>query len=206
MAATKRKRASVVEGFQPRVLASPQQLQALEEDYKGRLTENSQLTKAARLAAEQEVLLNSDVPPDMKVAMLKPLSRQVRKWTKIVRQPGLIDSGDGAGGGGDDEARGPLTNLLTQLIKTRQPRSKAQTSAKTQTPRKPPVPPKPKRLTFATPESESVRALTERTRQLVEQSQRQRRRVKTELEKLRRPPGWLDWDKKVKRKLDGSDY
>ena len=28
----------------------------------------------------------------------------------------------------------------------------------------------------------------------------------TETDKLRRPPGWLDFDKKLKQQLDGEDY
>ena len=32
------------------------------------------------------------------------------------------------------------------------------------------------------------------------------RRRPTETDKLQRPPGWLDFDKKLKRRLDGEDY
>ena len=42
-----------IPGFQPRFLIDPRHMQQLEELYRGRLTENTQLTKVARLAAEE---------------------------------------------------------------------------------------------------------------------------------------------------------
>ena len=47
-------------GFQKQVLVDPEWLSQLEEVYKERLTENSQLTKAVRLAAKEAAILMSD--------------------------------------------------------------------------------------------------------------------------------------------------
>ena len=87
--------------------------------YKERLTDNSQVTEAALLMAE-------DIPPAMKEALVKPLLREVRKWTKAVRRPVGFGGGPGGGAGGADEeegvegeafTQGPLQTLLTQLVK-----------------------------------------------------------------------------------------
>ena len=49
--------------FQTRFLVSPQEMQNLVEHYKGRLTENVQLDKAARLATEKHVILTPNCQP-----------------------------------------------------------------------------------------------------------------------------------------------
>ena len=55
-----------VPGFKKHVLLDPQTLKQLEEGYKGHLTENSRLTRAARLAAKQHTLLKSkEIPPSI---------------------------------------------------------------------------------------------------------------------------------------------
>ena len=92
-----------------------------------RLTDNSQVTKATHLAAREAALLMAeDIPPAMKEVLVKPLSREVRKWTKAVRRLVGFEGGPGSGAGGDDEdedvegeafTQGPLQTLLTQLVK-----------------------------------------------------------------------------------------
>ena len=84
----------------------------MEELYKGRLTENARLNKAARLLAKQHALLTSYMAPNVKYS------------TKAVRRP-FLPGGSGGGGrdGGDDGAgdhhaddditQGPLQNILT---------------------------------------------------------------------------------------------
>ena len=49
--------------------------------------EDTRLTKVADLAAKQRVLLASDVPDAWKRPQLKAVGRQLRHWTKKVRQP-----------------------------------------------------------------------------------------------------------------------
>ena len=70
----------VIPDFQKRVLVDPERPRQLEQVYKERLTDNSQVTKAARLAAREAALLMADdIPPAMKEALVKPLSSEVSK-------------------------------------------------------------------------------------------------------------------------------
>ena len=59
----------------------------LRDKYKQELVEDTRLTKAADLAAKQHVLLVSDVPDAWKRPQLKAVGRQLRRWSKKVRQP-----------------------------------------------------------------------------------------------------------------------
>ena len=75
----------VIPGFQKQVFMDPERLCHLEEVYKELLTENSLLTKAVRLAAEQAaILMSNEFPPGMKKALVKSLAREKRQWTKAV--------------------------------------------------------------------------------------------------------------------------
>ena len=70
----------VIPDFQKSVLVDPERPRQLEQVYKERLTDNSQVTKAARLAAREAALLMADdIPPAMKEALVKPLSSEVSK-------------------------------------------------------------------------------------------------------------------------------
>ena len=73
----------------------------LKEKYKQELVEDTRLSKAADLAARQHVLLTSEVPDAWKRPQLKAVSRQLRHWTKKVRQP----FGAPAGGVDYDKAK-----------------------------------------------------------------------------------------------------
>ena len=120
----------------------------LRDKYKQDLVEDTRLTKAADLAAKQYMLLvNESLPDAWKRPQLKAVGRQLRHWTKKVRQPfGAPVGGVGGPGapatpaGEDDFDAGPVHAWLTQLVKTAQgiKRSAPSTSG-----RKPPVPPKP---------------------------------------------------------------
>ena len=132
----------------------------LRDKYKQELVEDTRLTKAADLAAKQHVLLTSDVPDAWKRPQLKAVSRQLRHWTKKVRQPfGAAAGGVTAAGattpGDDDFEAGPMQAWFTQLVKATQG---IKQGTPTRGPRKPPVPPKPKitpsakkKLKFTTP-------------------------------------------------------
>ena len=103
-----------------------QDLKQLIQYYKGELTENALLNKAATLAAKKHVLLgNSQLPPALVNAQTKPLSQELTKLTKRIRQfPGGV--GVGAPGGppgeeGEEEAgdlvTGPVEQWLKRMIK-----------------------------------------------------------------------------------------
>ena len=104
-------------------------LEQLIQYYKGELTENALLNKAATLAAKKHVLLaDSQLPPALVNAQTKPLSQELIKLTKRIRQfPGGV--GVGAPGGppgeegeeGEDEVgdlvTGPVEQWLKRMIK-----------------------------------------------------------------------------------------
>jgi len=121
----------------------------LRDQYKQELVEDTRLTKAADLAAKQHLLLVSDAPDAWKRPQLKAVNRQLRHWTKKVRQPfGAAATGVRATGataatpvGEDDFEAGPMQAWFTQLVKATQGIKPGTT---TSGPRKPPVPPKPK--------------------------------------------------------------
>ena len=132
----------------------------LRDQYKQELVEDTRLTKAADLAAKQHLLLTSDAPDAWKRPQLKAVSRQLRHWTKKVRQPfGAPAGGVSAAGattpGDDDFEAGPMQAWFTQLVKATQG---IKQGTPTRGPRKPPVPPRPKitpsakkKLKFTTP-------------------------------------------------------
>ena len=97
----------------------------LRDKYEKELVEYTRLTKAADLAAKQHVLLASEVPDAWKRPQNKAVGRQLRHWTKKVRQPfSATVSGVRATGapatspGKDDFGAGPVQAWLTQLVKT----------------------------------------------------------------------------------------
>jgi len=101
-------------------------LEQLVQYYKGELTENALLNKAAKLAAQKHVLLaNPELPPALVNAQTKPLSQELIKLTKRIRQfPGGVGVGaPGAPPGEDDEEEagdlvtGPVEQWLKRMIK-----------------------------------------------------------------------------------------
>ena len=101
-------------------------LNQLVQYYKGELTENALLNKAATLAAKKHVLLaNPELPPALVNAQTKPLSQELIKLTKRIRQfPGGVGVGaPGAPPGEDEEEEagdlvtGPVEQWLKRMIK-----------------------------------------------------------------------------------------
>ena len=100
-------------------------LEQLIQYYKGKLTENALLNKAATLAAKKHVLLaDPQLPPALVNAKTKPLSQELTKLTKRIRQfPGGV--GVGAPGGPPNEeaeeegdlVTGPVEQWLKRMIK-----------------------------------------------------------------------------------------
>ena len=92
----------------------------LRDKYKQELLEDTRLTKAADLAAKQHVFLASDVRDAWKRSQLKAVGRQLRNWTKKVRQPfgppvsGMRATGPPARSPGEDDFdAGPVQAWLT---------------------------------------------------------------------------------------------
>lgn len=83
------------------------------------IQEDMRLDKAASLTAQRNVLLTSPaIPPDLKVAQLKDLNRQVNYWTHRVRRP-LGEADTGVGDPNDDDAdAGPTQQMVSALLKT----------------------------------------------------------------------------------------
>jgi len=81
----------------------------LRDKYKSDLLEDSRLTKAAGLAAQQELLLDNSAPDAWKEPRLKSVSRELQQWAKKIRQPGGIRAIGREDDGSDDEDERNLT-------------------------------------------------------------------------------------------------
>ena len=101
-------------------------LDQLPQYYKGELTENALVSKAARLAAKNHVLLaDPKIPPAIVNAKTKPLSQELSKLTKQIRQfPGGVGVGAPGGAPGEEEEEkegnlftGPVEQWLKRMIK-----------------------------------------------------------------------------------------
>ena len=203
-----------------------QDLEQLIQYYKGELTENALLNKAATLAAKKHVLLaNPQLPPALVNAQTKPLSQELTKLTKRIRQfPGGV--GVGAPGGppgeeGEEEAgdlvTGPVEQWLKRMIKG-SPSSP-----------KPPITPATKKGKGAATTSKipilkkeapstsrgDIRSRLEAVRErrkawekhLAESGKGKGKAPAREVERLKPLPGWEDWyqGKKLRRRLDYDD-
>ena len=140
----------------------------LRDKYKSNLLDDSRLTKAAGLAAQKELLLESPAPDTWKEPRLKSVNRELQQWVKKIRQPGgtrgigqdVSDSDDEEG----NLAVGPLQQFMGNISKISKaikrkaepvtPHSVSQTPVVKQTPS---TSKKPK-LTFKT-ESKAKRLL-----------------------------------------------
>ena len=104
-------------------------LDQLIQYYKGELTENALLKKAAKLAAKKHVLLaNPELPPAIVNAKTKPLSQELTKLTKRIRQfPGGFGVGAPGGPPGEEEEEegdlvsDPVEQWLKRIIKAVRP-------------------------------------------------------------------------------------
>ena len=125
----------------------------LRDKYKSDLLDDSRLTKAAGLAAQQELLLESPAPDTWKEPRLKSVNRQLRQWTKKIRQPGGIRSIGRDDSEEDDDdnnlAVGPMQQFMGNIRKIQKSiKRKATTPNVPQTPVTPAIKQSPK-----TPES-----------------------------------------------------
>ena len=102
-----------------------QELEQLIQYYKGELTENALLNKAATLAAKKHVLLaDPQLPPALVNAQTKPMSQELTKLTKRIRRfPGGVGVAAPGGSPGEeaeeegDLVTGPVEQWLKRMIK-----------------------------------------------------------------------------------------
>ena len=203
-------------------------LEQLIQYYKGELTENALLNKAATLAAKKHVLLaNPQLPPALVNAQTKPMSQELTKLTKRIRQfPGGVGVGAPGAPPGEEEEEvgdlvtGPVEQWLKRMIK-----------GSPSTP-KPPITPATKKgkgaattskipiLKKATPSTsrgdirsrlEAIREQRKTLEKKLAESPWGRGKGKgkgegpaREVERLKPLPGWEDWHqgKKLRRRLD----
>jgi len=196
-------------------------LEQLIQYYKGELTENALLNKAATLAAKKHVLLaNPQLPPALVNVQTKPLSQELTKLTKRICQfPGGVGVGAPGGPPGEEEEEagdlvtGPVERWLKRMIK-----------GSPSTPKPPITPVTPKGKTTSkipikkgSPStsrgddiSRRLEAIQERRKTLEKQiakSAKGKGKGKAparEVERLKPLPGWEDWyrGKKLRRRLD----
>ena len=111
----------------------------LRDRYKSDLLEDSRLTKAAGLAAQQELLLESPAPDTWKEPCLKSVNRQLRQWTKKIRQPGgthAIGRDDDSEEDDDEHnlAVGPFQQFMGNIAKIQKGIKRKAVAATPQTP------------------------------------------------------------------------
>ena len=205
-----------------------QDLEQLIHYYKGELTENALLNKAATLAAKKHVLLSDpQLPPALVNAQTKPLSQELTKLNKRIRQfPGGVGVGAPGGPPGEDAEEdegdlvtGPVEQWLKRMIK-----------GSPSTP-KPPITPATKKGKAAATTSKILivkkgSPCTSRRDDISRRLEAIRERRNTlekklaespwgkgkgkgkgparEVEQLKPLPGWEDWyrGKKLRRRLD----
>ena len=197
-------------------------LEQLIQYYKGELTENALLNKAATLAAKKHVLLaNPQLPPALVNAQTKLLSQELTKVTKRIRQfPGGV--GVGAPGGppgeegeeeGGDLVTGPVEQWLKRMIKgspstPKPPITPVTTKGKTTS--KIPIKKGSPSTSRGDDISRRLEAIRERRKTLekeIAESAKGKGKGKAparEVERLKPLPGWEDWyrGKKLRRRLD----
>ena len=101
-------------------MVPPKEMERLVQHYKGELTENAFLNKAARMAAKRDLLLKSKLPTGIIKAKVKLLSRELHHLTKRVRR-GPIGGMGGQLEEDDDEddalVTGPMEQVIRKIIK-----------------------------------------------------------------------------------------
>ena len=199
------------------------ELDQLVQYYKGELTENAPLNKAATLAAKKHALLSQpNLPPSIVNAKTKPISRELTKLTKQLRQ---FAGGMGAPGGprGDEEREveeegdlvtGPVEQWLKRTIKDTPPppnRTQPPPVQSSRTVSRPPVAvkfPFPKSKAGKPLTSQGEKDLTQRLEALRERRKTLEKKVSEAspwgkgkgkgkgalaLERLKALSGWEDW-------------
>ena len=171
--------------------------------YKGELTENALLNKAATLAAQRDMLLKSKLPSSIVNARTKPLSRELHHLTKRVRcgpvggMGGQMEEEEEDEDEDDAFVTGPVEQWMKKMIKGTPSKKEIKKEIEKEI--------KKERQTadkVITPFSSQLETIRQRRKTLekqVEESKKKRRQ--TEVERLKSIPGWRSWDKTVQRKL-----
>ena len=77
-----------MDGISSTPIENSVQFLRLRDKYKSSLLDDSRLTKAAGLAVQKELLLESPAPDTWKEPRLKSVNRELQQWVKKIRQPG----------------------------------------------------------------------------------------------------------------------
>ena len=179
--------------------------------YKGELTDNAFLNKAARLAVNKHNLLSdTNKPASIINAKTKPISGELAKLSKQLRTFPFAGVGGAAPTVEEEEndesgmVTGPLQQWLKKIIKGSPHTPKTQMSVTI-----------PKKGTLSTSKSTSAttrfgkksnssttttstsraRQYKERLAELCQALEKGKQKPKTEVERLKPLPGWEDWAK-----------
>ena len=99
--------------------------QNLVDKYKGRITESTLLNKAAKTAAERELILKDPrISASTALALTKPKAREVRKLTRRIRM-GNASSAPPPQEDDDAMLNSPIENSLKKLLKLAEKNDKA---------------------------------------------------------------------------------
>ena len=77
-----------MDGISSTPIENSLQFLRLRDKYKSNLLDDSRLTKAAGLAVQKELLLESPAPDTWKEPRLKSVNWELQQWVKKIRQPG----------------------------------------------------------------------------------------------------------------------
>ena len=108
-----------MDGISSTPIENSVQFLRLRDKYKSNLLDDSRLTKAADLAAQKELLLESPAPDTWKEPRLKSVNRELQQWVKKIRQPGGTRGISRDEDDSDDEnlAVGPLQQFMGNISK-----------------------------------------------------------------------------------------
>ena len=108
-----------MDGISSTPIENSVQFLRLRDKYKSNLLDDSRLTKAAGLAAQKELLLESPDPDTWKEPRLKSVNRELQQWVKKIRQPGGTRGISRDEDDSDDEnlAVGPLQHFMGNISK-----------------------------------------------------------------------------------------
>ena len=109
-----------MDGISSTPIENSVQFLRLRDKYKSNLLDDSRLTKAAGLAAQKELLLESPAPDTWKKPRLKSVNREFQQWVKKIRQPGGTRGISRDEDDSDDEgnlAVGPLQQFMGNISK-----------------------------------------------------------------------------------------
>ena len=101
------------------LMVPPKEMEKLIRYYKGELTENAWLNKAARTAAKRDLLLKSQIPAGIIKAKVKPLSRELHHLTKRVRHGPVGGLGGQLEDEEDEEDDSLVTGPMEQVVEKR---------------------------------------------------------------------------------------